>query len=217
MEDKAVGARPRDNRLKPPSGGGLAMDPGLAKALVLVSSLVMVIIRAPHGQRSRGIKVAKSRKGPLETALLTLAWFGFFLPLVWVATPALAWADYPLHPVPFFTGISCLALGPRLFYRSHADLGTNWSITLEVREKHRLVTQGIYHRVRHPMYLALLLYSSGQALALPNWVAGPSYLIVFALLVALRVGPEERMMLEEFGKDYELYMTRTKRLVPGVW
>ena len=25
------------------------------------------------------------------------------------------------------------------------------------------------------------------------------------------------VMVEEFGKDYELYMTRTKRLVPGVW
>jgi len=25
------------------------------------------------------------------------------------------------------------------------------------------------------------------------------------------------MMLEEFGKDYEAYMARTKRLVPGVW
>ena len=56
-----------------------------------------------------------------------------------------------------------------------------------------------------------------MALVLPNWVAGRSYFIVFALLVALRIGPEERMMLEEFGKDYELYMTRTKRLIPGVW
>jgi len=38
-----------------------------------------------------------------------------------------------------------------------------------------------------------------------------------ALLVALRIGPEERMMLEEFGKDYQEYMALTKRLVPGVW
>jgi protein-S-isoprenylcysteine O-methyltransferase Ste14 len=104
-----------------------------------------------------------------------------------------------------------------LFYRSHADLGTNWSITLQVREKHQLVTQGIYQHVRHPMYLALLLYSVGQALVLPNWLAGPSYLVAFGLLFALRVGPEERMMLEEFGKDYEAYMARTKRLIPGAW
>jgi protein-S-isoprenylcysteine O-methyltransferase Ste14 len=38
-----------------------------------------------------------------------------------------------------------------------------------------------------------------------------------SLLIALRLGPEERMMLEEFGKDYEAYRVRTKRLVPGIW
>ncbi len=33
---------------------------------------------------------------------------------------------------------------------------------------------------------------------------------------AHRVGPEERMMLEELGNDYEAYMERTKRLLPGI-
>ncbi len=193
------------------------MNPWFAKAIILLSSTVMVIIRAPHGQRSRKIEVVKSRKGPLEILLLTLAWIGFFVPLIWIASPLFAFADYALRPVPFIAGILCLALGLWLFGRSHADLGTNWSITLEVREKHQLVTRGIYRRVRHPMYLALLLYSAGQALVLPNWVAGPSYGLAFALLFALRVGREERMMLEEFGKDYEVYMARTKRLVPRVW
>ena len=108
-------------------------------------------------------------------------------------------------------------MGLWLFARSHADLGTNWSITLEVREKHQLVTQGIYRALRHPMYSALLLYSLGQALVVPNWIAGPSYAVAMALLFAFRLGPEERMMLEEFGKEYEAYIGRTKRLVPGVW
>jgi len=193
------------------------MNPWFAKAIILVSSIVMVIVRAPHGQRSRGIKVVKSRKGSLEIVLLTLAWLGFFVPLVWIATPVFAFADYPLRPLPFIAGTVCLAVGLWLFHESHADLGTNWSITLEVRERHQLVTEGIYRQVRHPMYLALLLYSLGQALVLPNWVAGPSYLVAFGLLFALRVGPEERMMREEFGKDYEAYMARTKRLIPGLW
>ena len=188
-----------------------------AKAVILASSIVMVIIRAPHGQRSRSVKVVKSRKGSLEVALLTIAWLGFLVPLIWIATPLLAFADYPLRPVPFVTGTLGLAIGLWLFYRSHADLGTNWSITLEVREKHQLITQGIYRHVRHPMYLALVLYSLGQAIVLPNWIAGPSYLIAFVLLFAFRVHREERMMLDQFGKDYESYMARTKRLIPGVW
>ena len=67
------------------------------------------------------------------------------------------------------------------------------------------------------MYLALLIYSVGQMLVVPNWLAGPSYLIAMLLLVTLRLKPEERMMREEFGKDYEDYTATTKRLIPGVW
>jgi protein-S-isoprenylcysteine O-methyltransferase Ste14 len=193
------------------------MSPWFGKAIIVASSIVMVIIRAPHGQRSRGVKVARSSRGSLEIVLLTLAWLAFFVPLLWVAAPVFAFADYSLHPVPLLAGVVCLAVGLRLFARSHADLGTNWSITLEVREKHQLVTQGIYRNVRHPMYSALLLYSLGQALVVPNWIAGPSYGVAMALLFAFRLGPEERMMLEEFGKDYEEYRGRSKRLVPGVW
>jgi protein-S-isoprenylcysteine O-methyltransferase Ste14 len=193
------------------------MNPWFAKVVVLAGSLVMVAIRAPHGQKSRKIKVKKSWKGPLETALLTLAWLGFFIPLIWVVAPVFAFADYPLHPAPYIAGTLLLALGLWLFHRSNADLGPNWSITLEVRENHRLVTGGLYRRVRHPMYSALCLYSVGQALVLPNWVAGPSYAVSFGLLFTLRVGREEQMMLEEFGKDYEAYMAQTKRLIPGLW
>ena len=95
--------------------------------------------------------------------------------------------------------------------------GNNWSVTLEVKESHRLVTAGVYRRIRHPMYSALFLTAIGQALMLPNAIAGPAYLAAFALLFALRVGPEEKMMRDQFGADYETYSRSTKRLVPGVF
>src|SRR5712691_12821079 len=193
------------------------MSPWIAKAVVLVGTLVMIAIRAPHGRRSRRVKVARSHKTPLETSLLVLAWVGFFIPLIWIASPAFSFAEYPLHSGPLISGVVCGVFSLWLFYRSHADLGTNWSITLEVREQHRLITQGIYRRIRHPMYLALVLYSIGQALVIPNWVAGPSNLIAFAILFALRVRAEEKMMVDEFGDEYAAYTARTKRLVPGVW
>jgi protein-S-isoprenylcysteine O-methyltransferase Ste14 len=193
------------------------MNPWFAKAVVLAASIAMVVIRAPHGNRSRKVKVLKSRKGRLEVVLLTLAWISFFVPLLWVFTPLLAFADYPLRPVPFFAGVLCYVIGLWIFHRSHADLGEFWSITLEVREKHRLVTEGIYRRIRHPMYLGLFLYALGQALVVPNWVAAPSYGLAFGLLFALRIGAEERMMREEFPQEYDAYAARTKRLIPGVW
>jgi protein-S-isoprenylcysteine O-methyltransferase Ste14 len=187
------------------------------KAVILIASVVMVIIRAPYGQRSSSVPIVKNRKGTLETVLLTIAWVAFFLPLVWIVTPLFAFADYPARPIPFVLGTLCLALGLWLFHRSHVDLGTNWSITLQVRENHTLVTDGIYRRVRHPMYLALLIYSLGQALVIPNWFVGPANAVAMLVLFALRVGPEEQMMREEFGKDYESYSSTTKRLLPGIW
>lgn len=111
----------------------------------------------------------------------------------------------------------CLVAGLWWFHRSHSDLGAYWSVTLELRENHRLITRGVYRHVRHPMYAALFLYSIGQALMLPNWIAGPSYFVAFGILFALRVGAEERMMLEAFGNEYAAYRARTKLLVPGIW
>lgn len=194
------------------------MSPWLPKAIVLVASVALVVI--PHIQHRRGgslEKVVSRRRRPLELVLLTLVSLGFVLPLVWAALPVLAFADYPLRPIPFIAGILCLAIALTLLYRSHADLGTNWSVTLAVRAQHRLVTHGVYRLVRHPMYLALLLYASGLALVLPNWLAGLWYGGAMALLVAVRMGPEEQMMLDAFGKDYERYMARTRRLIPGLW
>jgi protein-S-isoprenylcysteine O-methyltransferase Ste14 len=195
----------------------MILDPWFGKAAVLAGIVAMVAIRAPHGQRSRKAKVARSYKGPLEVALLTIVWLGFFVPMLWVWKPIFAFADYPLRVVPYVAGIGFLAAGLWLLHRTHADLGTNWSVTLEVRESHRLVTDGIYRRLRHPMYTAFFLYSIGQALALPNWIAGPSYLVAFGLLFALRLRPEERMMRERFGADYDAYVARTDRVLHGVW
>jgi protein-S-isoprenylcysteine O-methyltransferase Ste14 len=193
------------------------MNPWIAKALALAGTVVMIAIRAPHGHRSRIVKVATSYKTPLETGLLVLAWVGFFVPLIWVASPAFSFAEYALSTCPLVVGVMCLVIGLWLFYRSHADLGTNWSITLEVREQHRLITQGVYRRIRHPMYSALVLYSMGHAFVIPNWIAGPSNLVAFAILFSLRVHAEEQMMSEAFGDDYAAYAARTKRLVPGLW
>jgi protein-S-isoprenylcysteine O-methyltransferase Ste14 len=193
------------------------MNPWFAKAAILIASVAMVTIRAPHGRLSRTIRVVQSGKGSLEVFLLTVAWTAFFVPILWIATPWLTFADYPLYRAPFLAGSFLLALGLWLFYRSHSDLGTNWSVTLEIREAHHLVTDGVYARVRHPMYFAFLLYGLGQAIVIPNWLAGPAYAVAMMLLCALRLGPEEALMREHFKGEYDAYASRTNRLIPGVW
>lgn len=194
------------------------MNPWFGKALILISIISTVIIRVPHAGRSRKVAVVESRKDRLETVLLALMWIAVvILPLVAIFTPLLEFADYPLHPVAFTLGVVVLCPGLWLFYRSHADLGKNWSISLEIREDHRLVSSGVYRLIRHPMYTAIFLQASAQTFLLPNWLAGPSCLLAFLLMFVFRVGREEQMMHKIFGAAYADYMKQTKRLIPYLW
>ena len=114
---------------------------------------------------------------------------------------------------------TCLAalLALVLFRLTHKALGKMWSVSLDIRDKHKLVTSGIYRRVRHPMYTAFWTMALAQALLLPNWIAGLSGLVGFGTLFFLRVGPEEAMMEETFGEDYRDYKARTARIIPGIY
>ncbi len=96
------------------------------------------------------------------------------------------------------------------------DRGRNWSVTRKVRAEHRLISQGVYAYVRHPMYSAFFLWALAQLFLLPNYIAGPAGLVGFGTLYLFRVGREEALMLETFGDEYEAYRARTKRLIPWI-
>jgi protein-S-isoprenylcysteine O-methyltransferase Ste14 len=85
-------------------------------------------------------------------------------------------------------------------------------VSLEIRETHALVTNGVYAHARHPMYLAFFLQGIGAALVICNWFAGLCCLGTIAILYAFRVNREEEMMLTAFGSKYENYCRTTKRL-----
>ena len=197
---------------------GAFMQAGIgfyAPCMVLVSLLGFIFIRWPHGNRSGTVRVVEDRKGGLEIGLLIVALVvTTVLPIVWLTSGVPAFAEYPLRPVPFALGVVFIFWGLWLFHRSHVDLGTNWSVSLQMRENHSLVTSGVYARIRHPMYSSMFLLGIAQALFLPNWIVGPAYLLGFGALYVFRVKHEERMMLDKFGAEYEEYMKRSGQLFP---
>jgi protein-S-isoprenylcysteine O-methyltransferase Ste14 len=192
-------------------------SPWIAKAVVIAASIALIAIPATIHKDTPKIIAVESRKGLLERCLLVLTSCAFLLTLVWLVTPLFAFANDSRPWWMVFAGVLLVVLGLWLLARSHADLGKNWSITLELREHHELVCHGIYRRIRHPMYLSLLLYSAGQALVIPNWIAGPAYFVALVMLFGCRIGPEENMMTQRFGQSYQSYAARTKRLMPGIW
>jgi protein-S-isoprenylcysteine O-methyltransferase Ste14 len=197
------------------------VNPWMGKIAILTGLVILIAMRLPHARRGRKVAVAERRTSIQERAFHVLLGIGYItgviLPLLYIATPLLSFADYPLRPWAFASGLALLGSGLWLFHRSHAGLGTNWSENLELREDHQLVTSGIYKSIRNPMYAALSLYGIAQTLLLSNWIAGPCFLVQFTLMFILRLRAEERMMSEKFGQAYEEYARRTKRLIPGIW
>jgi protein-S-isoprenylcysteine O-methyltransferase Ste14 len=185
------------------------------KLLYLLSLAVASLIRTPHWLRSRQARTTEDRGGLLDRGLLVLAGLGTgVIPIVYCMTPWLDFSTYPWPEPVRWVGAALLAPALWLLWRAHADLGQSWSITLQVREGHALVTRGVYRHVRHPMYAAYFLWGVAQWLMLPSWLAGPSHLVTFGLLYLVRVPREEEMMLAHFGDEYRAYAARTGRLWP---
>jgi len=194
------------------------MTPTIAKIIWLACGLSWFVIRFQPRQHSRKTPVRYSGRGLLEFALLAASLTGLgVVPFIYVVAHFPRFADYPLIPALSYLGVAVELSCLWLFYRSHRDLGHNWSVSLDLRERHTLVTTGVYALVRHPMYAGFWLMALGQVLLLPNWVAGPAGLIGFGALFFGRVAREEAMMLTAFGDEYRAYMRRTARVVPWLY
>jgi protein-S-isoprenylcysteine O-methyltransferase Ste14 len=194
------------------------MTPALSKLLFVILAIGWFLIRYEYARRSRRETVQRSDRGPRETALLLISLTGLgILPLAYVATAIPHFAAYTFHPIQAWLGLFVAIAALVMFHLTHRALGRNWSVSLDVRENHQLVTDGIYRRVRHPMYSAFWLWAIAQALLLPNWVAGFSGLVGFGILFFGRIAREERMMLETFGDSYRAYMARTGRIFPRIF
>ncbi len=173
-----------------------------------------VVIRAPYG-KARHASKTMLHATPIEKILLGLLTVaGLLLPLLYTFTPWLDFADYTLPPALGWLGVVLLACALFVFARSHIDLKSNYSPSLEIHQDHTLTESGVYAHIRHPMYASLGLLAVAQVLLLQNWLAGPLNLLVFILFYVLRIPAEEQMMLDDFGEPYRAYMQRTGRVLP---
>ncbi|THV24995.1 protein-S-isoprenylcysteine O-methyltransferase [Peteryoungia ipomoeae] len=190
----------------------------LSFILWAIMLLAWCAMRYPAMRRARRQKTAVDKRTTLDITLLTLCGVGLALmPVLWRLGALGTFADRGQSIPALVLGLVAACGFLWLFRRSHKDLGRNWSVTLEVREGHQLVTQGVYAFMRHPMYASFFLWGIAQALLIPNWIAGLAGLTAVAALYAVRQEKEEAMMRETFGAQYDAYCQRTRRLIPGVF
>ena len=195
------------------------MEEIIFKIVFLIFIILMIFIRMPHSTKYKKIEKYLSKKEKREKLLVALNGISMmFVPLIYVFT---GWLDFFKMNLPDWIriiGIVIIFLGLIFFWWIHKTLGENWSPVLEIRKGHKLIIKGPYKYVRHPMYTLFYIFAIGLLLLVSNWFVGLFALLSWHLLYVIRISSEEKMMLEQFGIEWENYCKRTtKKLVPFVY
>jgi protein-S-isoprenylcysteine O-methyltransferase Ste14 len=173
----------------------------LAAHIIFLSAAALRIIRGQRGHLIRS-----------QAAW----WLQYYPPLVWLpfvvayALPLSIELAYGLQ----LAGV-VLAAGSALFAAwAMWSLGRSYGIRMDLFEGHRLVTEGPYRVVRHPMYLGILSFHIGAIFALQSMLLLAATALLVVPFTAVRIVAEERVLLQGFGEAYGSFVRRVPALVP---
>tara|TARA_Y100000766_G_scaffold202491_1_gene174518 strand:+ start:131 stop:574 length:444 start_codon:yes stop_codon:yes gene_type:complete len=84
---------------------------------------------------------------------------------------------------------------------------------IKFKKVNKLVTSGIYKYSRNPMYLGLLLIVISSSILYLNIYSVMTPIFFYYWINRFQIKREEIFLTEKFGKEYVLYMTRTRRWI----
>ncbi len=117
----------------------------------------------------------------------------------------------------FIIGVILSVMGGVILLLSRIQIGQYGGPKIVIEDRHQLITNGFYEHVRHPIYLGFLFLFFGYSLAFGSFLMTMLIFLFLFLIFNKRMEIEERLLIAEFGKKYELYLTRTKKLIPYLY
>jgi protein-S-isoprenylcysteine O-methyltransferase Ste14 len=116
-----------------------------------------------------------------------------------------------------YIGIAFMILG--IYIREWAifTLGKGFTVRVHVQKEGKLITHGPYKYIRNPSYTGSFLTFIGLPLAMGTWLGLIIILLINIVTFSYRINVEEKALIEAYGEDYESYMKRTWRLIPGIY
>jgi protein-S-isoprenylcysteine O-methyltransferase Ste14 len=132
--------------------------------------------------------------------------FWFAEPFAW--NQIIAWTLLILCIIPLAFGVHSLRTRGKPVERRESDPSL-----LAFEKTSRLVTSGIYHYIRHPLYSSLFLLAWGIFFKSPSWIGGLLAIAATGFLIATAKA-DEAECTRFFGAQYREYMKTTKRFVP---
>jgi protein-S-isoprenylcysteine O-methyltransferase Ste14 len=134
--------------------------------------------------------------------------------IVGILGEILSWSRLPLSPYSNFIG-AAIFIGAWVFHARFHKAHTQ--AHEQSRQIEGIVTTGVFSKIRHPMYLSLIVMYLGLAIAWGIvWMLIPTS--IFSALTVMTAVKEEEFLLKKFGHKYEEYMQQVPwRLIPRVF
>jgi protein-S-isoprenylcysteine O-methyltransferase Ste14 len=188
------------------------------KVVVVSSWLGIALLRVYGLARAHALGRRRSVQRELPALIAIRAVLGVPVYVILVGWLVDAdWVRPTLIPLPVglrWAGIAVAALGLCLMAWSHVALGANFETALGRGLGQRLVTDGPYRRVRHPMYLSFLITHLGIFLMSANWALGLGGIGMIVAVMAIRTPQEEAELADRYGDAYRRYARHTGRFFP---
>jgi protein-S-isoprenylcysteine O-methyltransferase Ste14 len=93
-----------------------------------------------------------------------------------------------------------------LWMMARRQIGDSFAVRAEAK---KLVTHGLYSKIRNPIYVFGGLAFFGEFIAMGRYIAGTVVLVVSSLGQYLRAKREEQVLTEAFGDEYRIYKAKT--------
>ena len=122
-----------------------------------------------------------------------------------------------LAPALGLVGDAAIAGGIIIRLAAVVTLKKQFTTMVAIAEHHELIDTGLYHYVRHPAYLGLLLSLLGLGLISGNWISLAALTALPLAAILYRIHVEEQALTRRFGAAYTAYARRTRRLLPGIY
>ena len=87
---------------------------------------------------------------------------------------------------------------------------------LQIVKEHKLVKDGLYKYVRHPLFLGEILRNLGFVVIFSS-VYGILIVLLASIFLLFRIEIEEKMLIVVFGEEYTEYKRKTKKIVPYIY
>jgi protein-S-isoprenylcysteine O-methyltransferase Ste14 len=133
------------------------------------------------------------------------AWFVTIAPLPVIAGLLVIGASRGEWTAVKIAGLIFTIVGAILLTAARLNLGDSFSITPQAK---KLVTRGVYSRIRHPVYVFSAMLIAGLGLYFDLlWVL--VFVAVILIIQLVRARKEEQVLERAFGEEYRAYRRST--------